>query len=172
MALSNAVIIGQIGAPHGVKGWIHVRSFTEPSNNLKNFSEWNLFLRDQKNSKVLKVEEIREHSNHFIVKLKDIEDRDTAASFTNCKIAIERDTLPKLNDKEYYLADLLGMSVYNEAENGQLIGVVTDFFETAASDILVIKGEKEYLIPCVLGEHIVDICLNKKEIRVTWNVEL
>ena len=67
------------------------------------------------------------------------------------------------------------MKVYNT--EGITLGIVTDFLETGANDVLIIeseegeKGKKEHLIPCVFGEHVLNVCLEKKEIEVVWDAE-
>lgn len=170
MTLGSSVVIGQICAPYGVKGWVHVRSFTDPASNLENFSSWQLYFKDKKHSKLVQVEQFKVHNDHFVAKLVDIEDRDMAASITNWQITTSRDSLPQLAGGEYYLADLLGLTVSNTVGDVTL-GIVTDFLETGAHEILVVKGEKEHLIPCVFGEHILNVCLEKKEIQVAWDAE-
>jgi 16S rRNA processing protein RimM len=167
---AESVVVGQICAPYGVKGWMHVRSFTMPETNLENFSTWQIYLKDVTKSKSVKVEQFKIHNDHFVAKLMDIENRDTAATFTNWNIAIKRELLPELAVGEYYLTDLLGMVVYNK--DGNILGKVTDFLSTGANDILIIRdGDKEYLIPCVFGIYILEVCLNKKEIKVAWDTE-
>lgn len=166
---TGLVVIGQICAPHGVKGWVHVRSFTAPPNNLAKFPCWQLYFKDKKHNKLIKVEQFKAHGNHFVAKLADIDDRDMAALFTNWEIMIEREALPELDTGEYYLADLLGMKVYNT--DGITLGTVTNFLETGANDVLIVEGEKEHLIPCVIGEHVLKVCLDKKEIEVVWDAE-
>lgn len=170
-ATQSVVIIGQIGAPYGVKGWMHVRSFTEPATNLENFSDWQISLQDAEKGRIVHVEKFKIHNDHYIAKLVDVEDRDAAASFTNWQIAVKRDLLPTLNSGEYYWADLLGFTVYNQ--DGTNYGEVTDFLATGANDVLIVRQQgKEHLIPYVVGTYILEVCLEKKEMQVAWDEEL
>ena len=164
-----AVVIGQICAPYGVKGWVHVRSFTEPQSNLENFAAWQLAIPGKDANRIVQVEQFKTHSNHFVAKLADIADRDAAAAITNCHITVAREALPALDADEYYLADLVGLQVRNT--EGIVLGTVTDFLETGAHDVLIVTGEKEYLIPCVVGEHLLQVCFETNEIEVAWDTE-
>ena len=166
----ETVIIGQIGAPYGVKGWLHLRSFMVPESNINNFHCWELYHKERNLNKQIQVEKIKAHNDRFVVKLVGVDDRDQAAFFTNWQVAINRELLPQLDNEEYYLADLIGMTVYNK--QGDNLGKIADFMETGANDVLIVRGEKEYLIPYVLVEHILNVCLEKKEILADWDMDL
>ena len=51
-------------------------------------------------------------------------------------------------------------------ENSNKIGIVSDIIETGSNDVLVVNGEKEFLIPYILGESIKDIKLEEKKIVI------
>jgi 16S rRNA processing protein RimM len=164
----KTVVIGQIGAPYGVKGWMHVRSFLTSYSNLEGFSNWKVCLKSEEESKLIQVEKFKAHNDHYVAKLMNIEDRTTAASFTNWQIAIERDVLPELATGEYYCADLLGMAVYNK--DGSNLGTVVDILATGANDVLIVRNDsKENLIPYVMGTYILKVCLDRGEMQVAWD---
>ena len=50
----------------------------------------------------------------------------------------------------------------------QHLGVVQTFLETGANDVLVVKGDKEYLIPFI-PHVILNVDMAKKEIEVDWD---
>lgn len=164
------VIIGKIGAPYGVKGWLHVRSFTEPASNIGEFATWRLYLSDQTKCQVMQVEQLKMHNNHYVAKLIGITEREVAATFTNCQIAVNRQELPELKTGEYYWSDLLGMTVYNK--DGSKLGKIVDFLATGANDVLVVQeGNIEHLIPYVYGIYVLTVDVIKKEVQVAWNEE-
>jgi 16S rRNA processing protein RimM len=137
---------------------------------LQNFSDWQIYLKDEAKSKLVQVEQFKTHNDHYVAKLVNIEDRDAAASFTNWHIAIKRELLPELSVGEYYLADLLGMAVYNK--DGSNLGEVVDFLSTGANEVLIVRKEnKEHLIPCVFGRYVLGVCLDKREMQVAWDEE-
>ena len=84
-----------------------------------------------------------------------------------CEIGIRRDQLPATVSGEYYWHDLLGLKVVTVT--GELLGTVDQLIETGANDVLVVGGDRERLIPFVLDKVIVNVDLDKAEIRVDWD---
>lgn len=161
--------MGKIGAPYGVRGWVKIHSFTEPLTNLFTYP---LLLQAPKQEwRSVAIEEYRAHGDGFVAKLVDINDRDAAALITNLQLAVERENLPALEPEkgQYYFADLLGLTVYNQEQIE--LGQVVDFFATGANDVMVVRGKKEYLIPFVLDTYIVAIDLQTKRMQVEWDSE-
>jgi 16S rRNA processing protein RimM len=107
------------------------------------------------------------HGKGVIARLADCENRDQAQALMACEIGIRRDQLPATAPGEYYWRDLQGLKVVTV--KGELLGTVDHLIETGANDVLVVKGERERLIPFVLGRVIVDVDLDKREIQVDWD---
>ncbi len=162
----DTVIVGNIGAPHGVQGWVRINSFTEPADNLFSYP---LLLESTGEWLTIKVEQFKPHGTGFVAKLEKIDDRDQAALLTNLKLAVLRAELPELIDDEYYWNDLIGLTVINE-ENIEL-GKIVDCFDNGANEVLVVKGAKEHLIPYVPEDFILDVDLEHKQMRVRWDAE-
>ncbi|OGT08743.1 MAG: 16S rRNA processing protein RimM [Gammaproteobacteria bacterium GWE2_37_16] len=133
---NDLVIIGSFGRPYGVRGFLHLNSYTSPKNNIKNLQPW-LMLQNGK-QKILEIEEIRAHHQGLVVKLKDCNDRDKAALLTKSKIAVLSDQLPKPQKKEYYFKDLEGLNVINR-ENINL-GKIAYLHSTDANDVMVVES--------------------------------
>jgi 16S rRNA processing protein RimM len=163
---SQIVILGRIGAPFGVKGWVHVQSFSQDPESLLDYPEWQLSIRGE--WKTFKLLEGRSHGKGLVALLSSFKTRDDACTITNAEIGIDRNLLPELPPDEYYWTDLIGLTVINE--NGTVLGVVDSLFETGANDVLVVKSEsKEHLLPYVPDEYILEIDLKKREMRVRWD---
>lgn len=160
------VIIGQLGAPHGVKGWIKLNSFTQPIGNILDYQPW--FVEKKNQWEALEYEKVEFHTKGIIVLLKGISDRDTVATCTLANVAIPRSKLPTLSD-EYYWSDLEGLNVVTKEDF--LLGRVDHLFETGSNDVLVVKGEREHLIPYLMQKTILNIDLEKKLITVDWDPE-
>jgi len=166
--MGQKVVVGSIGAPHGVRGWVRVNSFTEPADNL--FSYQLLLEAGNDNWQPIKVEKMQPHGNVFVAKLANVDDRDQAALITNAKIAVQREDLPELANDEFYWNDLMGLTVYNQDDIK--LGQVVDFFATGANDVIVVRGESgEHLIPYVPEMFILDVNLETKQIKVLWDLE-
>lgn len=162
---SHPVILGTVSGVFGVKGWIKVRSDTEPLTNILDFSHWYL----SKDSQWLsyKLEQGQRHGKGLIAHLDGCDDRDLAASLVGHSIAVERSQLPEAGVGEYYWSDLIGLQVENI--QGRQLGEVTELLATGANDVLVIQKDKnELLIPYVVGHYIVKVDLEQSKITVDW----
>lgn len=171
--MANPVVIGRIGAPYGLKGFVHVHSFTSPKENIINFPEMLLQKPINDSWQFLHIESIKEHGNNYVAKFVGTNDRNAAAELTNSKLAVDRAALPSLNDPDqYYWVDLIGLEVYNEENN--YLGVIADVFATGANDVLVISdsNNQETLIPCVPGEFILNVDDQAKRIKVRWQQDI
>lgn len=165
---NKKVIIGKIGAPFGVEGFVKVYSFTDPASNILEYKTWGL--RKPKANldwQVCSVLSAKPHGNIFVAKLENIATREDAALITNSFITINRDELPELNSGEYYRDDLIGFTVVNA--DGKTLGKVKDFFTTSANDIMVVKQDgEEHLIPYVEGHHIIAVDMESQTIKVDF----
>lgn len=162
------VIVGSIGAPHGVRGWVRINSYTEPSDNLFSYP---LLLESGKNNwQPIAIEQVQPHGKGFVAKLEKIEDRDQAALITNLKLGVQRSDFPELEADEHYWADILGLTVFNQ--DGVQLGKVVDFFTTGANDVIVVRdAEQEHLIPYVPDMYVVDVNIADGTMQVRWDLE-
>lgn len=168
----NEVVIGQIGAPHGVNGWVRLRSFMQDAADILNFQQ--LFIKRNDNTQQqVKIEQLRPHGKAFVAKLTGTVDRDQAALLTNCYVAVAREALPQLAASEHYWADLLQLELFDQTNNK--LGVITDIIETGANDVLVVTADNqaEYLIPYVLDQYVLEVDLaNKRVLVASENLDL
>src|SRR5262245_25823620 len=133
------VVIGRLGKPFGVKGWLKLHSFTEPAENIFTYSTWHL-----QQSGIWSPARIEGHKIQglsLLVKFVGCDTPEQAQGYTNTHIAIERQQLPSLEEGNYYWADLEGLSVINQ--QGILLGQVMGLLDTGANDVLIVKGDKE-----------------------------
>ena len=82
-------------------------------------------------------------------------------------VVVKRETLSELDEDENYWIDLIGCAVINNEDI--YLGHVQHILATGANDVLVIKGEKEYLVPYILNDYILNIDVHSKKIRVNWD---
>lgn len=168
MESSEFVMVGRIGAPFGVHGFVHVHSFTEPSARLMEYQTWHL--KEPKRWQSYVVEARRPHGKGFVAKFQGIDNRDDAARLTNLDIGVLREDLPELPEGGFYWVDLIGLRVVTEL--GAELGEVTEIFETGSNDVLVVKGEsKEHLIPYVPDDYILQVDLKAGTLLVHWDPE-
>lgn len=162
---SDAVFLGQVAGAHGIQGWIKVRSDTDPPEAILDYRPW-LMGTDLKPVKVLGG---RRQGRHLVAQLEDVSDRDVAEGLTGLTIAIRRNQLPRLPKSQYYWADLIGLSVRNREDVD--FGTVKQVLATGANDVLVVKGDRERLIPFVTGQYVLEIDLEARFARVDWDAD-
>jgi 16S rRNA processing protein RimM len=159
------LVMGQIASPFGVKGWVRVNTYTAMADNLLDYSPW--YLNVQGGWQLTEPVAGRPHGKGLVVQLKDCHDRDAAAALTGTDIGVYRSQLPPAGADEYYWSDLIGLQVVTR--EGQVLGVVDHLFETGANDVLVVKGEQEYLVPFIKEQVVESVDLESRIIRVDWD---
>lgn len=167
MSARQLINVGEISGVFGIKGWLKVFSFTDPRENILTYSPWQLRKGDQ--NKVFAVQDGQRQGKNVVVHLEGIDDRETAATLSGWKIFIERSQLPETEHDEFYWADLCGLKVITR-EHIEL-GVVDHMLETGANDVLVVMGDKERLIPFVLGQTVIKVDLESGHLIVDWDPE-
>nr|VFK22218.1 MAG: 16S rRNA processing protein RimM [Candidatus Kentron sp. MB]VFK32611.1 MAG: 16S rRNA processing protein RimM [Candidatus Kentron sp. MB]VFK75997.1 MAG: 16S rRNA processing protein RimM [Candidatus Kentron sp. MB] len=167
--MEKRIIIGRIIGAYGVHGWVKIRSFTVPIDNIFKYSPWELGFPNGKTSDQVMVIDGQIHGNICLAKTASCVDRDAALRLAGADIVIARNRLPYVDEEEYYWEDLLGCRVITR-ENID-IGHVSRMIETGANDVLVVKGERERLIPYVIGKVILAVELENRIIRVDWDTE-
>ena len=105
----------------------------------------------------------------IVVSLENYTDCDQAAKLLGADVAIFREQLPSADPNEYYWSDLMGLTVVNQQQ--LCLGIVKHLLETGANDVLVVNGEKEYLIPFVQPQFITHVDLEKGMIYVDWETD-
>ncbi len=163
-ALRNPILVGKVGAPHGIKGGLKIQSYTSPPENLLKYQPW-WFKKDGGWQEVKRVNGQR-HGDMLLVVLDHIKDRNQASQLTHTEIYIEREQLPRLLQGEYYWADLEGCEV--KSSEGVVFGKVTHLISTGANDVMFVKGDKTICIPYLPGQVIKHIDLDRKQILVNW----
>jgi 16S rRNA processing protein RimM len=159
--------MGCVLAPYGVRGWIKVRPETEQPESLLSYRSWRL--TDDGGWRDYRLAEGRVHAGHVLLaRLEGIEDRDQAARLRNMQICVPRSALPPAPEGEYYWADLIGLAVVNR--EGLELGVVDEVFATGANDVLVVRGDRERLIPFIESV-VVEVDLSRSRLSVDWGAE-
>ncbi len=159
----NRIVLGRIAGVYGLKGWVKVLSDTAPRDGILGYSPWLIGAQAQ----VRRVAERKLHGKGMIVRLDGCADRDAAAQLVGSEIAVLREQLPPPQADEFYWIDLEGLTVVTTT--GVTLGVVDHLFSTGANDVLVIKGEREHLLPFVWGEVIKDVDFARHQIEVAWD---
>ncbi len=131
-----------IGAAHGIKGELRVKTFTGDPLALADYGP--LYADD---GRAFEIEDIRPAGEVVVARFKGVRDRSQAERLTGTELFVDRSVLPAEEDDEFYHADLVGLAVHDET--GAPSGRVTAVQNYGGGDILEITfhGRKGVLIP-------------------------
>jgi 16S rRNA processing protein RimM len=162
--------LGRLGAPYGLRGWMHVKSHTDPPQRLLEYREWVLRLASGARH-TRRVTAARPHAQGLVARLEGIADRNAAAALAGAAIEVERAALPEAGEREYYRVDLVGFSVRNL--EGADLGKVSHFVDAPAGAVMVTKGPggREHWVLAV-PKYLRRVDLTAGEIVVDWPAEL
>jgi 16S rRNA processing protein RimM len=142
MAGGARVCLGQIGAPHGVRGEVRLRSFTGEPEAIAGYGPL-----QAEDGGIIEIETLRPVKDHFVATLAGIRDRDAAERLTNVKLYVPRERLPELETAdEFYHADLIGLAAFDR--DGRKLGTVVAIHNFGAGDLIELRtgeGETELL---------------------------
>ena len=147
------LIVGLIVSPHGIKGKIKVKSLSDFE---ERFTEPGKRWIQKGNEKPAELELIyglkQPGKESFIVSFKEINNRNQAEDLRDFKLLVKADDIPKLNQEEFHLTELINLKVKILEKNQlQTIGKVINL-QTEKNNLLVIKlfkNNKEVLVPFV-----------------------
>jgi len=161
---SGLIEVGIVGAPFGVRGWVKLRSYTEPPDRL--LEHRSLQLRVGGAWRAYRIEASGRSGGQLTVKLDGVRDRDEAQALRGAAVGVPRSELPPRDAKDFYRADLIGCEVVNLA--GVRLGVVAHFVEQPAHALMVVRGEQEYWVPAV-PRHLRRVDLQARRVVVDWD---
>lgn len=137
--------LGQIVNVKGLKGEVKVNSFTDDNTKFERIPK--VFLKRKETLKEYEIEKVGYAKNQVIIKFKNVNTVEEAESLRNSYIVVDRKIFGELPEGVYYIADLIGLDVFTEAN--EYLGKVDDIFSTGSNDVYVVKDElgKQKLLP-------------------------
>jgi len=141
--LPNPVQMATIGAPHGVKGEVRVKTFTGDPMALGDYGP----LSDTE-GRTYTVAALRPAKTVLVVRFKEIASREAAEAATGTALYVDRSALPDdLDEDEFYHADLIGLAVRDET--GGEIGRIAAVQNFGGGDIveIALAGRKTVMVP-------------------------
>lgn len=165
MSADKQLALGYISAVHGIKGWVKVHSWTRPMEAILDYQPWLL----GEDKRPVKIIDGRKQGKGLAALLPGFKDREQAATLVGLQIFVRRDQLPATAEDEYYWSDLEGLDVHTT--KGEVLGRVERLMETGANDVLVIRGEREHLVPFIQGQYVTRVDLEAGLIEVDWDPE-
>ncbi len=138
--------IGKIVTTHGIAGEVRVQAWCDTNDFLTEFA----VLYFDKGKTPLRIERARTHKNIVILKIKGIDDMNTAQTLRNRVLYVNRDDI-ELEENTYFIQDLIGCHVVDYEDPQKEYGVLVEVSQTGANDVYHIKDEagKIVLIPAI-----------------------
>ncbi|MDP3855757.1 ribosome maturation factor RimM [Phenylobacterium sp.] len=127
------LLVAQVGGAHGVRGELKITTFTADPMAVAAFKT----LMRQDGSPGLAIISARPSKGGVVARVKGCDDRNAAEALRGLKLFISRDVLPPPEEDEFYLADLIGLSV--ETADGELLGAIKTVNDFGAGDLLEIQ---------------------------------
>ena len=159
--MDKQIVIGKIVAPHGVRGDIRIMPLTEKPEQFLDMEY--LLLED---GRKLTVKYARFQKRMILVTTQELHNMNEAELLRDKKVLINVEDLPELDEGTFYVADLIGLPVFDE--QGQQLGTFKECLETGSNDVYVIAvpGQKDILVPA-LKQYVKEINVKEKRIVVS-----
>ena len=161
--MEDLLKVGVITTTHGVRGEVKVYPTTDEP---ERFLELDYVLLDTgRELRKLEIKNVKFFKNLVILKFKGVDNINDIEKYKGRDLWIPRKEGQELEEDEYYIADLLGMSVV--LEDGQEFGTLKDVMETGAKDVYIIESAEhgEVLLPAI-KECILDVDLEKNVMTI------
>jgi 16S rRNA processing protein RimM len=160
----DLVVLGRIGAPFGVQGWVKVQSYTDPVEGIARYPVWELD-RGGSLGRVA-VLDWKRAGSRVAVRLDGVATREAAQGLNGAEVRVERAELPPAAPGEVYWHDLVGLAAVTP--EGVPLGRVSGVLDLPAHPVLVIEGERERLVPLV-RERIAGVDLDGGRLTLDWH---
>ena len=129
----NKICLGAVVGVHGIKGEVKVKCFSDNEKNLTRYGD----VTNEAGDKSFSLKIVGHSKELLRVKVKGVDDRNTAETLVGTAFYVERDLLPELKEDEFYHTDLIGLDVRNS--EGEKIGEVNALYNFGAGDIIELK---------------------------------
>ena len=139
--------LGEILRPHGIRGELRMRLETQDPQRLTELDHVYIGKSaDDPKPESVKLEGVRFHQHYALLTLEGYRDRSTADRLRGRLVMLHIDDLTPLEDGEYYLFQLIGLTV---READERIGVVREILQTGANDVYIVDRDdgSELLLP-------------------------
>jgi len=155
--------VGKIVNTHGLRGEVKIVPWTDSPDVFEDMEY--VIIKKRSGDMTLNIKGIKYQKNNIIVKFKELDRIEDAEPLKNSVLYVPREMLGELPEGVYYIADLIGLEVFDE--EGHKIGEIADVFNTGANDIYDVKreGHKNLLLP-VIDDVVLNVDIENKKVVV------
>lgn len=136
------VVTGRVLKPHGVLGWVKAEPLTT---NPERFRAGRSFILEGEQEARLVLEGVEERAGCLLLKFRGLGTRREAEALSGRCLMVRPEELGEAPPGAYWEHQVVGLEVFTRA--GRRLGEVAEVMETGANDVLVVEGEREFLIP-------------------------
>ena len=140
---NERIVIGRVGAAHGIRGELRIIPLTD-------FPERFAVLREvMVGDELLHIESVKPQGKNFLMRFREYTVREDAQKLTGRLLTVARAEAAPLDEGEYYVFDIVGLTVYDEENNE--FGTVENVLRTGSNDVYAVRSEdgREILIPAL-----------------------
>ena len=140
---NERIIVGRVGAAHGIRGELRIIPLTD-------FPERFTALREvMVGDELLHIESVKPQGKNFLMRFREYAVREDAQRLTGRLLTVARAEAAPLDEGEYYVFDIVGLTVYDEEDNE--LGTVENVLRTGSNDVYAVRSEdgRELLIPAL-----------------------
>lgn len=131
---ADRVLLGVVAAPHGVRGLVRIKSFTEDPMAVGTYGP----LSDESGKKEYRVEALSAARGAVLARIEGVADRTAAEALRGLRLYVERKRLPGTGEREWYEADLIGLAAVGT--DGRDWGKVVAFHDFGAGSVIEVSG--------------------------------
>jgi 16S rRNA processing protein RimM len=169
---NSSLTLGQIATAQGIKGWLLVRSFTDPPEVLLDYQDW-CVISPAGETRQMKLLDGALYRDRLRVRLAGIDERNAALALAGWTVQVARAALPPLAEREHYRDDLLGFEVRNL--EGALLGKLEYYVDLPTGSVMVVRGgqvgDREHWVP-TSPQHLRKVLVADRSISVDWPADL
>jgi 16S rRNA processing protein RimM len=131
--MADRILVAEIGAAHGTRGEVRLRSFTQDPLAVKDYGA----LESEDGARTFTIERVRPAKDCLVARIAGVADRTAAERLRNTTLYVGRDRLPAPADEEFYHADLIGLVAL--AADGSELGKVVAVHNFGAGDLIELR---------------------------------
>jgi 16S rRNA processing protein RimM len=161
--MEDLLQVGVITSTHGIRGEVKVFPTTDDAARFQTLKD--VILDDGRQQIPLKIASVKFFKNMVILKFEGIDNINDVEKYRRARLLVTRENAVPCGEDEYYIADLIGLSVRTDEE--EALGTITDVLQTGANDVYVVMTpqKEEILIPAI-HDCIKQVDLEKQEMLV------
>lgn len=161
--MDDLLQVGAITQTHGLRGEVKVFPTTDDVKRFKKLKE--VILDTGKEKMALEIENVRFFKQFAILKFKGFDNINDIERYKGKSLYVTRENAVKLRKDEYFIADLIGVKIYDEQD--AYMGMLKDVIVTGANDVyeIALEDGRTLLLPAI-KQCVLDVDMEQRRMKV------